>query len=679
MKIKSLLLILLTVFVAASLKGQEKKANWREMHYLSAEEMYLPVTTDRSFFETDPPEGPVRNVAEFDKMQAVLIRYPFGIPLALIKEMAEDIEVITIVTNASQEQLVISLYESNGVNLDNCSFLHAASDSYWSRDYGPWFVFDGNKQPGIVNFPYNRPRPNDNDIPIYMAEYLDIDLYGMNIFHTGGNYMTDGMGKSSSTDLVWQENPSLSAEDIDSITHSYLGLDNYFVLPDPLAHAIQHIDCWGKFLSPSKVLIGQVPITDNRYEDYEFVADFFANQTSSWGTNYEVVRVYSPGGPPATPYTNSIILNNKVYVPITGNQWDDEALAVYEEEMPGYEIYGFMAGSNAWLNTDAIHCRAKGVADLGMLYINHVPLLGNIGYEESYEISAIFNACSGEDLYPDSVLIKYSFNGGAYQTSNMEQVYGDAWTGSILGVSPMDEISYYIYAADESGRNAKHPFIGEPDPHEFKAIGFAPSDELSFDPDTILFLDYQQMEEGIPLHIINLTNSTVNVTNLTDYGDEFPWYVDELPDLPIVIEANDTTTLLIRCHQLVSMSGELLSDTMYVETEQEVYETLIMIDSDLISAVIAHEDKTEIKVYPNPFTDRLHFDFKVKQNENVQLSIYDLNGRLIFHQTVNCSDGSHSLTWDGADEKGTSIEPGYYFYKLIIGEKIETGKVILSK
>ena len=72
-----------------------------------------------------------------------------------------------------------------------------------------------------------------------------------------------------------------------------------------------------------------MPVTDTRYEDYEAVADFFASQTSSWGVPYEVVRVYSPGGPPATPYTNSIILNNKVYVPITGNQWDDEALETY--------------------------------------------------------------------------------------------------------------------------------------------------------------------------------------------------------------------------------------------------------------------------------------------------------------------------------------------------------------
>ena len=72
--------------------GQDKKPDWRKLHYLSEEEMYMPID-NRSFYETDPPVAPVRNVAEFDQMQAVLIRYPFGIPLTLVKEMAENIEV----------------------------------------------------------------------------------------------------------------------------------------------------------------------------------------------------------------------------------------------------------------------------------------------------------------------------------------------------------------------------------------------------------------------------------------------------------------------------------------------------------------------------------------------------------------------------------------------------------
>ena len=51
-------------------------------------------------------------------------------------------------------------------------------------------------------FPYNRPRPNDDNIPVVLAQQMDIPLYGMNLIHTGGNWMDDGMGIGASTDLV---------------------------------------------------------------------------------------------------------------------------------------------------------------------------------------------------------------------------------------------------------------------------------------------------------------------------------------------------------------------------------------------------------------------------------------------------------------------------------------------
>ena len=38
--------------------------------------------------DTDPPSLPIRNISEFEPMSGVLIRYPFGIPIDLIEEMA---------------------------------------------------------------------------------------------------------------------------------------------------------------------------------------------------------------------------------------------------------------------------------------------------------------------------------------------------------------------------------------------------------------------------------------------------------------------------------------------------------------------------------------------------------------------------------------------------------------
>ena len=672
MKTKILLLSIIFL-LAGNLLISQTIPDYRKLHYLSEEEMLTPFDPQRDFYPTDPPEGEIRNVAEFNKMQGVLVRYPFGIPIDLIKEMAEDISVTTIVANTFNQQTVTTIYQNNNVNLDNCNFLIAPTDSYWVRDYGPWFVFDGNNQPGIVNFPYNRPRPNDNNIPIKVSEFLEIDLYGMNLISTGGNYMCSSMGIAASTDLVWEENPTLTHIEVADYVNDYLGNPIYNVTPDPLGEPsydpIKHIDCWGKYLSPGKILIGQVPETDSRYQDFEDVANFFATQTSSYGIPYEVYRIYTPGNYPDTPYTNSLILNNKVFVPLTGSQWDEEAIESYEEAMPGYEIIGII--DNSWLNSDALHCRTKGLADLGMLYIDHLPTTGTVTYQETYEINANITACSGDAIYADSVFVFYKINNGSYTSSLMQFISGNTYTGLIENVLPNDVISYYIYAADESGRNATNPFIGEPDPFVFTNF-YIPTTEISFNPDTVLFLTIEEMVVGIPLDIINLTSNNITINSITDYGTEFMWYVEEMPDLPYTIPGNRTLSLNIVCDLPVEKYGEFIVDSMLVETNLDSYREIIMIDSDLISNIedISLTDDF-VNVFPNPFKNQLNFVVRNSESSKASIQIFDIDGRIIIDRIETINFNSENII-----HIINNLKPGTYFYKVTSDNKSKSGKLI---
>ena len=123
--------------------------------------------------ETDPPVGPIRNIAEYEPMQGVLIRYPFGISTSLIQEMAEDVKVYCLVSSNSQNSAFNSMNNA-GVNMDNVEFILGSTDSHWTRDYGPWWVVDGNGDIAIVDFTYNRPRPNDNNAPLKVSNHLDV-------------------------------------------------------------------------------------------------------------------------------------------------------------------------------------------------------------------------------------------------------------------------------------------------------------------------------------------------------------------------------------------------------------------------------------------------------------------------------------------------------------------------
>jgi agmatine deiminase len=436
-------------------------------HWLTPEEMTRLDEIGLRFTPTPPPPAPVRNIAEFEHMEGVLIRYPFGIPYAIIAEMSEDVMVTTIVTGQSQENTVRGYYAANGVNLANCNFLWGPTDSYWTRDYGPWYVVNGNMDVAIVDFPYNRPRPNDDEIPVEMAAFLGVPLYGMDLEHTGGNYMTDAMGISASTDLVWYENPSLTHQEIADMVEDYLGVTTYHVVPDPNNTYIDHIDCWGKYLDVDKIMIREVAPSHPQYSEIEATAAYFAAQTSAYGTPYEVYRVYTPSN---EPYTNSLILNNKVLVPITGSSWDDDALTSYEEAMPGYEVLGF---TGSWASTDALHCRVMGTADRGMLQVWHIPLHGvQLPGPSGYEIEATITPLSGSLVIADSVFVRYRVSGGIYSKVGMTHQTGYAWQGIIPALPPGNQIEYYIHAADVSGRSANHPYIGAPDPHVFTAGGF---------------------------------------------------------------------------------------------------------------------------------------------------------------------------------------------------------------
>lgn len=649
-------------------------------HEMMPWEKLLMQETVWDFTPTEPPGHPVRIVAEFEEMQGVLIRYPFGIPMTLIKEMAEDCKVKTIVATASQQQTVLGQYEAAGVNTANCEWLIAPSDSYWTRDYGPWFVVDSSYEVGIMDFPYNRPtRPNDDNIPVVLAQQMGLPLYGMELIHTGGNWMDDGIAKASSTTLVYTENPDLSEEEIDTLVSDYLGIDKYHVLPDPLDEYIEHIDCWAKFLDVDKVLVGQVPQSDYRYADYEYVANYFALQTTSYGNHYQVYRVYTPGNYPYTPYTNSLILNKKVFVPITGSQYDDQALAVYEDAMPGYEIIGIL--HNNWENTDALHCRAKGIADAGMLYIDHMPLLGEKDFRMEWDIEADIIPYSGYSLKADSTLCYYKMDDGEYQAIPLQHTTGYHYSASIPAAPPGSEIAYYLHTADNSGRSKSHPYIGAPDPHVF-TVGYAGSTLV--DPDSLIYLTFDDMMNGKTFNIYNYTGSelTINDIEAESFG-LFRWYIDPFSlELPYTMTMNEVLPLTVKIDIPISqMTGYMVTDTLDIIAEDGHYKVVIKVDSDLISGLAENRVNSSFitSVSPNPFSNETKITFSINEETHCRMIVSNVNGQAVkVLADENMASGSHEIRWNGTDDRGNRVQSGIYLVKLITERGVDFRKLVVS-
>ena len=425
---------------------------------------------------TAPPQEPARNPAEWEPMTGAIIRWPLGIPISLIAEISEDLEVFTIASNSTQQSQAASAYESGGVNMDNVYFIMAPTNSIWTRDYGPWFIFDGQGNQGIVDHIYNRPRPQDDVIPQVIGDEWGIPVYGMDLIHTGGNHMSDGLGLSMSTRLIYDENPGKTQAEVDSIMKAYLGND-YTVLGYVESGGIHHIDCWAKFLDPTTILVKEVSPGHSSYDSLNLRAQFLSTQMSSWGRPYTVVRIFCPTG---TAYTNSIILNNKVFIPLFNVSEDTVAIRIYQEAMPGYEILGFYG---SWYENDAIHCRIMGVTDRYMLYVNHVPLFDTYTFDEDYLVSVEIKDHSNTGLIPESLLVYYRTKASTFDTLHLRTTLNpDSFYAYIPAQVPGTQVSYYIKAADSSGRVVIHPPIGAPGAHTFTIrSGNAPPEIVSAD------------------------------------------------------------------------------------------------------------------------------------------------------------------------------------------------------
>ena len=642
---KKILLGLVAFALVLSIKvnAQEQTTpDWKRWHYLSEEEMNTPVRAI-NFVETDPPAGEPRFVAEFEPMQGVMIRYPLGIPTSLVVDLANNCPVYCIVST-SQQSSAQSSFQNAGVNMSNVHFVNAPSDSYWVRDYGPWYIFE-DRNPAIVDNIYNRPRPNDDNMSGVFASYWNIPMYGMNLEHTGGNMMEDGRGHGVSDELVFNENGN-NETNVRNKMRDYLGIDPYHVTIDPQGDYIAHVDCWGKYLAPDKILIAQLPSTNSHAADYDAVADYFATTNCCWGYPYRVYRVQEPGGSTLAPYTNSLILNKSVYVPLGSNStYNQQALAVYQEAMPGYEIVGVTNNDYyiSWENTDALHCRTRGVMDFNMLFVDHRDVkFGEQPWCDSIAITSKFIAYSGEELKQDSLLVYYSIDGGDYRIAHMTATdNADEYVGYLYDYVGGSTIDYYVFGADESNHRYTQPVFAELDPHHFTMAMQSPT-KPTLSTRYITLTD----EGQATFTITNNTESAFDINDIFEGEGDYlnVWY----GSLPQTLEVGESlnVTISLKVKGYVNTNVKIVSSLGTQTIAVKVNEDLFGVDENNVAV---------FEVYPNPTDNTLYINGDVKD-----VTIFNAVGQQVMFvenaRAINVADLSDGLYFVRiSDMRGNSV------------------------
>ena len=115
--------------------------------------------------------------------------------------------------------------------------------------------------------------------------------------------------------------------------------------------------------------------------------------------------------------------------------------------------------------------------------------------------------------------------------------------------------------------------------------------------------------------------------------------------------------------------------------EQNSGENAIIVSK--IDEILTSEPKIELPVpiiegYPNPFYNSTFISFKLRNETNITLKVFDVYGNEIATLIDNkhYSQGKYVQKFNALEY---NIESGSYFYKLIYNNKIKTGKIIYLK
>lgn len=437
--------------------------------------------------ETPPPFDSLRTAAEWEEIEALTISWTSFpcIQKQIVAASKEECTVIIFADDVNEvENYLTSSTCGGALDLENVEIVSAEYNSIWIRDYGANTVYGSwNDDRVLVDWMYNRPRPDDDVIPDVLGDHMGLDVYTTtaeptDLMNTGGNWMSDGFGTAFASELILEENdggsswwtdfPDHSEAEIDQIIEDFHGVDTYIKMPVLPYDGIHHIDMHMKLLDESTLLVAEYPMGVADGPQINANMDYvLANYTTKWGTPFDVIRIPSPpeqgwGYPDQDgwylTYTNSVFVNNTILLPTYYTEYDTTAIRIYEEALPGYEVVGIDCDNNgsAIISlSGAIHCITHSVGVEDPLMISHLPLPDTEDDQNDYAVDAYLSHRSGIE----TATLYWATDPAGDWTSVSMSATNDAgnWAAAIPAHPQGTTLYYYIEGEATSGKVGARP------------------------------------------------------------------------------------------------------------------------------------------------------------------------------------------------------------------------------
>ncbi len=152
---------------------------------------------------------------------------------------------------------------------------------------------------------------------------------------------------------------------------------------------------------------------------------------------------------------------------------------------------------------------------------------------------------------------------------------------------------------------------------------------------------------------------------------------------PYIMEMTESLSFNVKIDIPVNHpAGVLLADTLDILTEDGLHQVILKVDSDLLSGMEEPDQPGAFieSIAPNPFNNSTRISFSIKENMQVDLSVYAVNGQKILTLVNNkLNPGKHELSWNGKDANGVQVVSGIYLLKLETNKGTEFKKLVISR
>ena len=275
------------------------------------------------------------------------------------------------------------------------------------------------------------------------------------------------------------------------------------------------------------------------------------------------------------------------------------------------------------------------------------------------------SAISNEEKIPYFLIKPGTYDFGGLKAVALKTTVGNAWK-TVNFPTPFDSVPVVLVSLATSNNSIpvvvriKNVTTKSFDVKLQKESGLAdaPVGEV------FSYLAVQQGVGNINGYKINVGRTAENAVgnSLTQYARVV---FDEKIDNPVFLSQlqtcnDDTVTATLRCRSVLTTEARVFKQReLSTGNTASAFETagFILINPDVYNAMELIDD-SEIRIYPNPVKDRLHFTKNVLQQNSIE--IYNLSGlkvktEMLINNDVDVND----------------LISGYYFFKLKTGEVLK--------